>query len=92
MFICLLCHWKGCLNCKPGGVNKHFPLAHGETSAFMRVNDGVAYIIGTKMIKKVGCLYMNEWGEPLRLKHEWNSYCLQPDVLQKIRNLLLRDE
>ena len=92
LFICLLCEWKGCLSCKSGGVNKHLSVDHGETSAFMRVNEGVIYMIGTKMIKKIGCAYLNEWGEPLRLKYDWNSYTLQQDVLLKTKNRLLRDE
>ena len=92
IFICLLCPWKGCLNCKSGGVNRHFPAVHGETSAFMRLNEGTIYQIGTKLIKKIGCLYVNEWGEELKLKNDWNSYILQEDVLEKTKNMLLRDE
>jgi hypothetical protein len=91
IFFCLLCPWKGCLNCKPGGVNRHFPAVHGETCAFMRLNDTVVYIIGTKLIKKIGCLYLNEWAEEFKLKNDWSSFYLHQVLLGKTRCMLLRD-
>ena len=57
----------------------------------MRLNEGFIYQIGNIMVKKIGCLYVNEWGEELRLKNDWDSYMLQEEVLEKTKNMLLRD-
>ena len=30
VYICLLCNWKGCMDCKSGGVNEHYQSKHGQ--------------------------------------------------------------
>lgn len=84
IFYCLLCPWKGCLNCKDGGVTKHYLNRHGESCAVMRLNDASAYFIGRTELKKAGCMYLNEWGEDFSLKKDWSTFMFQPEVMRNL--------
>lgn len=89
---CLLCGWRGCLNCKEGGLSKHTRESHGEVSPVMRVNDSQSYLISHGEIRKVGPLYANYYGDCFSVKNDWSEYFLQHAVLQELQAQLLRDE
>ena len=91
LFLCMLCAWQGCLNCPKGGAASHIKANHGEVSAFFRIKDGCVYVVAEE-VKKVGCLYVDEWGEELSLKKDWSNFTMQQDVYDAIAPKLLRDE
>ena len=63
VYICLLCNWKGCMDCNSGGVNEHYHSKHGEECAFLQLNKATVFIVQSKILYKIGCIYFNEWGE-----------------------------
>jgi hypothetical protein len=43
-------------------------------------------------LNKIGCLYLNEWGEDFDQTNDWNKYTLQSSVVKRVVEMLIKNE
>lgn len=60
--MCLICGFKSCVGCKAASLRKHVKEIHGESSVFIRVDEGSPIYVSLRKNRYMQHLYLNFLG------------------------------
>jgi hypothetical protein len=84
--ICLVCSWKGCLDCN--GCLIHTTKAHNNDSLYFNFITGGFHHQYNGVVINTRSLYVNDLGVPWRPKYEEEAFYFEIDIYNKMMQAL----